>query len=126
MDTTYDPKQMTPVKVPFLSEDYFKLAQSRPDAAAALAQGERVIVVVDGKAYEVVEASAVSPGITLPATPAPAPTLPAPTISAPRIDPGTGQPVPNLQGEPSTAVWIVLGVVVGALGLFGVIRLMRR
>jgi Ca-activated chloride channel homolog len=52
-DTTFDPKTMVPVEVPFLSEEYFTLAQSRPDLAAALALGERVIVVADGKVYRV-------------------------------------------------------------------------
>jgi Ca-activated chloride channel family protein len=52
-DTAYDPQTMAVVDVPFLSAAYFELAQSRPDLAAALALGERVIVVADGKVYRV-------------------------------------------------------------------------
>ena len=54
MDTVYDPDKMKPVKVEFLSPDYFKLAQSSIAIGSALALGERVIFVVDRTAYEVV------------------------------------------------------------------------
>ena len=54
LDTAYDPQTMDTQKVSFLSEQYFALAASRPEAGAALALGERVIVVIDGVAYEVV------------------------------------------------------------------------
>jgi Ca-activated chloride channel homolog len=52
-DTAYDANQQQTRKVEFLSEDYFKLGESRADVAAALALGSRVIVLVDGTAYEV-------------------------------------------------------------------------
>lgn len=52
-DTAYDPQTMSLVDIPFISAEYFALAQSRPDLAAALALGERVIVVADGKAFRV-------------------------------------------------------------------------
>ncbi len=55
-DTSFDPESMKPRRVPFLSEDYFALAASRPDVAAALALGPEVIVVVDGIAYQTVGA----------------------------------------------------------------------
>jgi hypothetical protein len=45
---------MTPQKIAFLSPEYFKLANTRQDIAAALAQAEQVIVVVDGIAYQIV------------------------------------------------------------------------
>jgi Ca-activated chloride channel homolog len=68
-DTTFDPEKMQSIVVPFLSEDYFKLAQSRPDLAAALAIGEQVLVVVDGKAYRVQGTEANSgTDVPLPAT----------------------------------------------------------
>lgn len=54
VDTQYDPEQMQPQALPFLSPAYFDLANLRADVAAALALGERVIVVVDGVAYEVI------------------------------------------------------------------------
>jgi Ca-activated chloride channel family protein len=62
---------MTPIEAPFLSNDYLELAQSRPDLAAALALGERVIVVVDGKAYRTIQEGQASTPIPMPATAAP-------------------------------------------------------
>lgn len=127
MDTTYDPKQMTPIKVAFLSEDYFKLAQSRSDVAGALAQGERVIVVVDGKAYEVIESASITPPVVLPqVVPTTAvPVMTSPTAIPPRPDPTTGQPTPTLQGEASPVVWGVLIIVFIVGAGFGMKKLMR-
>jgi Ca-activated chloride channel family protein len=53
MDTTYDPDLMQPMKIAFLSPEYFQLAQSRPDVAAALALGDHIIIVIDGQSYEI-------------------------------------------------------------------------
>ena len=55
VDTAFDPESTQTVKVAFLSEDYFRLAQARPELAAAFALGEKVIAVSDGVSYEVVE-----------------------------------------------------------------------
>ena len=54
-DTTYDPQAGTVQKITFLSKAYYDLLAARPDLAAALALGNQVIVVVDGRAYQVVE-----------------------------------------------------------------------
>jgi Ca-activated chloride channel family protein len=53
-DTRFDPQRMTPIRVPFLSQAYFELASASPEAAAAFALGERVIVVIGERAYQVV------------------------------------------------------------------------
>ncbi len=66
MDTAYDPQTMETQKVSFLSEEYFALAASRPEAGAALALGERVIVVIDGMAYEVVSEGEEADEVDLP------------------------------------------------------------
>jgi Ca-activated chloride channel family protein len=66
VDTSYDPGSMDTLKVPFLSEDYFELAQSRPDIGAALALGSRVIVVSDQAVYEIVDESEAGDAIVLP------------------------------------------------------------
>lgn len=69
VDTIFDPQQMQVVEVPYLSGDYFKLAETRPEAAGALALGEQVIVVLDGTAYQVIGADqAAEPSFTLPST----------------------------------------------------------
>ena len=54
IDTTFDPDTMQTTQVSFLSDDYFALSASSPDIAAAFALGQRVIVLWDGQAYEVV------------------------------------------------------------------------
>jgi hypothetical protein len=54
IDTAFDPDAMTTIKVAFLSDDYFALADARPDLAAAFALGSNVIAIADGEAYEVV------------------------------------------------------------------------
>jgi Ca-activated chloride channel family protein len=53
-DTTFQPDTMTTEKVVFLSDAYFALLDAHPELAAYFALGERVIVVIDGVAYEVV------------------------------------------------------------------------
>jgi len=54
VDTIYSPEQFQTVEIEFLSEDYFDLLVSKPTLASALALGDRVIVVADGVAYEIV------------------------------------------------------------------------
>ncbi len=66
IDTAYDPASMETLKVPFLSEDYFKLALSRPDIAAALALGSNVIVVADDRVYEIVGEDGTGDPLVLP------------------------------------------------------------
>jgi Ca-activated chloride channel family protein len=54
-DTTYRAGRETR-RVAFGSDDYFALLAERPELAAYFAVGERVIVVLDGQAYEVLSA----------------------------------------------------------------------
>ncbi len=56
IDTAYDPERMTTQKVEFLSDAYFELLAQQPALADFFALGERVIVVLEGVAYEVVTA----------------------------------------------------------------------
>ncbi len=83
MDTAYDPDTMKTIKVAFLSPEYFQLAQSRADVGAALAQAERVIVVVDGKAYEVVGEGEQTGAVEMPSTAVPQPKASAAPTQAP-------------------------------------------
>lgn len=53
-DTVYDADTMTTEKVTFLSDEYFALLDAQPELGPYLALGDRVIVVVDGAAYEIV------------------------------------------------------------------------
>jgi Ca-activated chloride channel family protein len=53
-DTTFDPTRMETVKLPFGSEAFFEFLAEHPEAGRYLAVGERVIVVIEGVAYETV------------------------------------------------------------------------
>jgi len=55
IDTAFEGTEMETVKVRFLSDEYFDLISDRPRLGGYFALGERVIVVVDGAIYEVVE-----------------------------------------------------------------------
>ncbi len=92
MDTAFDPDQMTTLKVAFLSPDYFDLAETRPDIAAALALGEKVILVADGKAYEVTSSDSSNPPINLPAAPPTDQPTPQPGMEATPTQPAAEQP----------------------------------
>ena len=90
VDTAFDPEAMQTTKVAFISDDYFALADSRPELAAAFALGSRVIALSDGVAYEVVDSDAATGPIQIPPTITPetsaSPTTPgasSPTSSAP-------------------------------------------
>jgi Ca-activated chloride channel homolog len=53
-DTTFEPDTMTTEQIVFLSDAYFDLLTEIPELGDYLALGERVIVVYDGTAYEIV------------------------------------------------------------------------
>jgi Ca-activated chloride channel family protein len=54
IDTTFDAARMKPVQVAFASTAYFALLDKRPALRRYFALGENVIVVLDGKAYQVI------------------------------------------------------------------------
>jgi len=66
VDTRFDPEIQATQKVPFLSEDYFDLVATSPELAAAFAQGERVIAIYGGIAYEVVGSDEIGDEIIIP------------------------------------------------------------
>ncbi|MBW1888209.1 MAG: VWA domain-containing protein, partial [Deltaproteobacteria bacterium] len=66
VDTAFDPEIMQTVKVAFLSDDYFSLADSRLDLAAAFALGSSVIVISEGIVYEVVDSETHTDPIDIP------------------------------------------------------------
>jgi len=53
-DTTFEPDTMTTQPIVFLSDEYFALLAAQPELGDYFALGDRVIVVVEGVAYEVV------------------------------------------------------------------------
>jgi len=80
-DTTFDPTRMSTVRLPFGSDDFFKLLADHPEAGRYLAVGERVIVVVDDVAYETV------PSDEAPRTPAPSSSDESPSTDLPVTSP---------------------------------------
>ncbi len=83
VDTTFDADKMTAVRVGFGSDDYFELIASRPEWGRYFAQGTRVIVVLEGTAYEVVEGESDSVDIPPAETPEPKPTEPSDAKATP-------------------------------------------
>ncbi len=88
-DTAFDKEKMTPVQVPFGSEEYFRLLAEHPEWGRYLALGTRVVFVEGGTAYEITEGSGsaqehgstpavVSPASKVTPTPSITPALPAP------------------------------------------------
>ncbi|MBN1230660.1 MAG: VWA domain-containing protein [Anaerolineales bacterium] len=67
VDTLFDPDSMIALKVPFLSQDYFDLSSSRQEIGAAFALGDRVIVISDGIAYEVIAEDQTGDDVEIPA-----------------------------------------------------------
>jgi Ca-activated chloride channel family protein len=59
-DTTFDPTTMTTIKLAFGSDAFFEFLAEHTEAGRFFALGERVIVMIDGVAYETVPASEVS------------------------------------------------------------------
>ncbi|GIK36206.1 MAG: hypothetical protein BroJett011_00390 [Chloroflexota bacterium] len=53
-DTTFDPTTMTTTQLPFPSDLFLEFLGDHPDAGKYFALGERVIVVLDGVAYETI------------------------------------------------------------------------
>ena len=65
VDSTFDPEGEQTVKIAFLSEDYFLLAQERPELGAAFALGEKVIALSEGVSYEVVASDETVPDLAI-------------------------------------------------------------
>lgn len=53
-DTSYQPDTMEVIEVVFLSDDYFDLLATHPEAGAYLALADEIIIVLDSQAYRVV------------------------------------------------------------------------
>ncbi|MEJ5314338.1 MAG: VIT domain-containing protein [Anaerolinea sp.] len=95
VDTLFDPNTMKPVEIPFLSDAYFQLAQYDPQVASALAVGDRVLVVIGGKAYRIIpeaEPGTLVPGVELPTVPPAEETETVPSTPLPSSEslPGIG------------------------------------
>ncbi|NLE77609.1 MAG: VWA domain-containing protein [Chloroflexi bacterium] len=106
VDTAFDSDGMTPTRVPFGSEAYFRLLSQQPTLGRYLALGQEVTVVWQGQVYQVtpgdsaspVPPTAARPGTATPPTSAPTQAPPAP--SAPALAP----PAPSAPAAPPAAL----------------------
>jgi Ca-activated chloride channel family protein len=122
-DTAYDPQTMKTIPVAFLSPDYFKLSASNADLAAALALGNRVIVVAGSRVYEVVASGQPAAPLAIPSQAATAagPAQPAPTSPA-AASPNPASPVATtIPGatasthQPVSPLWLALIIPIGVI-----------
>ena len=141
-DTAFDPEKQITTKVAFLSDDYFILAKSSPDLADALALGERVIVVFNGTAHEVVsfgtastpvviQATAtppvVTPSISTGATATPqVPSTPAAQVLTPALQPSDDPLNPPVSTESSASLLCLAVFLPASLVVFLAWRKLRR
>ncbi len=121
-DTAFDPSQMKTTRVGFGSDDYFRLLAARPELGAVFALGPRVIVVLDGVAYETVEGPG-DPLVVPPTlTPQPANAPGSPTATPLPLPSAPAQPGPPASGLP-VGVFAALG---GLGGLSAIVALLVR
>lgn len=98
MDTLYDPAQMRPERLAFGGTRYFDLLNQNPTLGAYFALGERVIIVWEGKAYQVEPGREGEPEAE--ARPAPTPT---PTLATPSPQPTRAVVTPLPSASPTPA-----------------------
>ncbi|MBI9048611.1 MAG: VWA domain-containing protein [Anaerolineaceae bacterium] len=55
VDTLYDAEAMKLKSISFLSNEYYKLMQDYPEIQKSLALGSHMIIVIDGKAYQILD-----------------------------------------------------------------------
>ena len=130
-DTRYEPDLMETVKVGFGTDGYFDLLATRPEWGKYFALGQHVIVVLEGRAYEVTEGDyelalpVLSPVAGTEPSRSEGPTEPSPTVQAPEPTPTVrlAEPTPTTapasaegQGKP-ICPGVALSAVLPLLGL---------
>jgi Ca-activated chloride channel family protein len=127
LDTAFDASRMQAAPVAFGSDPYFQLLKQYPEIGPYLALGDRVTVVIAGRAY------AISPdGQTSAPVPAPAPSptaVPQPGMPQPEVSPSPGQSAPPTV-PPSSSSPVPLpcpgAAVLGLIGLAVPLTLRHR
>jgi Ca-activated chloride channel family protein len=111
-DTAFDPAEMESVKLSFLSDDYFKLAESSPELADAFSLGSGIIVVSGGVAYQVIEeANHNGPVNITESTPTMSPITPTAEVETSKLDQSQQNPIENSENT-SRPCWGALVVAV--------------
>ena len=119
-DTLYEPDRMETVKVGFGTDGYFDLLSARPEWGKYFALGQHVIVVLEGRAYEVTEGD-YGPVVT-PVEGTPEPSLivpsPEPTLTVPSPEPAPTITSASAEGQgKSVCPGAALSAVLPLLGL---------
>jgi hypothetical protein len=114
---------MTTTKVGFGSDDYFKLIAARSEWGQFFALGERVIVVLEGKAYETVQGAGQT--VQVPPTVTPEPTR-KPSASATPAASVTGDPPATKPAPNSPASGLCGGAAAMVMGVAAVFVMTRR
>lgn len=104
IDTQFDPDQMQPQQVTFLSDAYFKLLQQRPDLAAAMALGQRVIIVFDQTAVEIGETGGQSGPLNVPTLAPASQKTPTSTPGSHTLQPVAEEPTPTKEAVPTAPI----------------------
>jgi Ca-activated chloride channel family protein len=108
IDTTFDPTSMTTTQLPFGSDLFFEFMADHPEAGKYFALGERVIVVLEGLAYETI------PGDTSNiAQPTGAGNTPAPVVAVALASTNTPTPLPLPQAGESPRLSLTADVSAG-------------
>jgi len=127
-DAEYDPSKMKTLQVGFGGEDYFELLVARPEWGQFFALGERVIVVLDGKAYETVQGAGqpvqVPPTLTPEPTrkPSPISTLEPTRKPAATSTPGQSQGSTPGRSASSGLCGSAAAMLIGVVAVVGVTR----
>lgn len=123
IDTLFDPDKMPVQRISFLSSEYDQLLKARADIAPALSLSAQMILVIDGKAYQVISEGEVIEPVVLPSplstqsTQATAASLsplstiqPQSTTSVPGLDPTSR---PSQRSEPCASVALLSLAAIG-------------
>jgi Ca-activated chloride channel family protein len=126
-DTRYEPDRMKTAKVGFGTDGYFNLLTAWPEWGKYFALGQHVIVVLEGRAYEVIEGSYESPELSSVA-PSPEPTpIVRSAEPTPTVRPVEPTPTAALTSEESPGRPLCPGAALSAvLPLLGLAFAWRR
>lgn len=128
MDTVYDPQKMAVQNIKFLSDDYFKLISVRPDLAPILALGDQVLLVVDGKAFQIVLENKPGAPVILPDAAPDNTERESLSTAQPEHQTPNGNDIelPQDQGAAGSSTCLSIGLAPGVIGLMIVRQISRR
>jgi len=123
-DSQFDPSKMTAKKIEFGSDAYFALSANNPDWGKYIALGSRVIFVVNGTAYEIMDTGTGATSSNAAPTSPPTPLLGGEgsgrgVVSTPATQRGTSNNAPSASNAFNLGLMVAIGIV--GLGLAGAV-----